>query len=156
MMDHIDPELDLVLERTVNVPVEAVWTAWTTPDHLLKWFTPAPWKTVACDIDLRPGGVFRTVMQGPDGEQVDSVGCFLVVEEHRRLVFTDALGPGYRPQSQPFMTAEITMTPEGSGTRYRAVARHADGDGRKTHEEMGFHDGWGTALDQLVVVAQSL
>ena len=43
-MDSIDPELDLVLERVLDVPVEAVWAAWTTPEHLMKWFTPAPWE----------------------------------------------------------------------------------------------------------------
>src|SRR5206468_371676 len=38
------PGLDLVLERVVDVPREQVWRAWTTPEHLMKWFTPVPWK----------------------------------------------------------------------------------------------------------------
>ena len=152
--DRIDPELDLVLERVVDVPVQAVWAAWTTPEHLMQWFTPRPWQTVACDIDLRPGGVFRTVMRGPDGEESDSTGCYLEVQEERRLVFTDALGPGWRPQPNPFMTAEITLMPEGDKTRYRAVVRHCDAEGRSSHEKMGFLDGWGTALDQLVEFAK--
>jgi uncharacterized protein YndB with AHSA1/START domain len=155
-MDPIDPELDLALERVVDVPVKAVWAAWTTPRHLMKWFTPPPWKTVACDIDLRPGGVFRTVMRGPEGEEVDSAGCYLEVVENERLVFTDALGPGYRPKDKPFMTAVVTLQAEGSRTRYRAVAKHCDSATRRSHEEMGFHDGWGTALDQLVEVAKSI
>ena len=50
------PGLDLILERVVDVPRELVWRAWTTPEHLMKWFTPVPWKTIACEIDLRPGG----------------------------------------------------------------------------------------------------
>src|SRR3954469_22499483 len=41
------PGLDLVLERVVDVPRELVWRAWTRPEHLMKWFTPAPWKTIA-------------------------------------------------------------------------------------------------------------
>ena len=155
-MSTIDPELDLVLERVVNVPVSAVWEAWTTPRHLMRWFTPPPWRTVACDIDLRPGGVFRTVMEGPEGKEVDSVGCYLEVLENEKLVFTDALGPGYRPKGNAFMTAEITMRAEGSGTRSRAVARHCDAETRRSHEEMGFHDGWGTALDQLVELMTSV
>ena len=155
-MEHLDHELDLVLERIVDVPVEAVWKAWTQPEHLMKWFTPPPWKTVACDIDLRPGGVFRTVMQGPNGEEVDSAGCYLEVSENARLVFTDALGPGFRPNAKSFMTAIVTLTPDGAGTRYRAVAKHCDPEARKAHEEMGFHDGWSTALDQLVAVAKTL
>ena len=59
----IDPKLDLILEREIDVPPELVWRAWTEPQHLMKWFTPAPWKTVECEIDLRPGGIFRTVMR---------------------------------------------------------------------------------------------
>ena len=70
----IDPELDLVLERTVPVPPEDVWAAWTTPSQVVEWFTPRPWTTTACDIDLRPGGVFRTVMRSPDGEEFDNSG----------------------------------------------------------------------------------
>ncbi|MFA7638367.1 MAG: SRPBCC domain-containing protein, partial [Parvibaculum sp.] len=52
----IDPKLDLVLERVVDVSPRLVWRAWTEPAHLLKWFTPKPWETVDCRIDLRPGG----------------------------------------------------------------------------------------------------
>ena len=122
----------------------------------MKWFTPPPWRIVACDIDLRPGGVFRTLMKGPGGEEMDSTGCYLEVHEHQRLVFTDALGPDYRPKGEAFMTAEITMQAEGTGTRYRAVARHGDAEARRSHEEMGFHEGWGTALDQLVALMRSL
>jgi uncharacterized protein YndB with AHSA1/START domain len=157
MMDRpIDPELDLVLERVVPVPVKAVWAAWTIPHHVVKWFTPRPWTTVACDIDLRPGGLFRTVMRSPEGEEFDNVGCFLEVVEPQRLVFTDALGADYRPRAEPFMTAEIILTAEGTGTRYRAIARHCDIERRNKHEDMGFHDGWSKALDQLVEVAQEL
>lgn len=155
MIAPIDPALDLVLERTVPVPPRAVWDAWTIPDQLVQWFTPRPWTTAACDIDLRPGGVFRTVMRSPQGEEFDNSGCYLVVEPGRRLVFTDALGPGYRPNAEPFMTAEIIIEPDGEGTRYRAIARHADPDAKARHEEMGFADGWGTALDQLVEFARS-
>lgn len=36
-----DPKLDLVLERIVDVPRELVWKAWTTPEYLMKWFTPS-------------------------------------------------------------------------------------------------------------------
>src|SRR5690606_3788808 len=80
----INPELDLVLERVVDVPPELVWRAWTEPEHLKKWFTPAPWKTVDCEIDLRPGGIFRTVMEGPEGQRFSGSSCYLEVVENRR------------------------------------------------------------------------
>jgi uncharacterized protein YndB with AHSA1/START domain len=50
----------------------------------------------------------------------------------------------------PF-TAIIELRPNGSGgCTYRAVAVHQDQAGMKQHQEMGFHEGWGTVVDQLV------
>ena len=151
-----DPKLDLVLERTVPVPRERVWAAWTQPEHLKKWFCPRPWQVVECDIDLRPGGVFRFAMQGPDGERSEHLGCYLEVVPHERLVWTLVLEPGFRPAREapadgpPVFTAVITLEPAGAGTRYTATAMHRDPGARDRHETMGFAEGWGAALDQLV------
>lgn len=160
MSDHTpNPDLDLVLERTVPVPPARVWAAWTEPELLVQWFTPAPWKTVACDLDVRPGGRCATTMESPEGERYPNVGCYLQVEPQRLLVFTSAMTEGFRPtlpDTGPdafLFTARIELTPtDDGGTRYRAVAMHADADGCKRHEQMGFHEGWGAALDQLVAL----
>lgn len=151
-----DPRLDLVLERVVDVPRELVWEAWTKPEHVSKWFTPAPWTITDCEIDLRPGGIFRTVMRSPDREESTTVGCYLEIVPNERLVWTDALLPGYRPSENPFLTAIVTLEPQGSGTRYTAMAVHRDEATRKRHEEMGFYDGWGTVLDQLVEYVKTM
>lgn len=154
-----NPELDLVLERTVDVAPELVWKAWTTPELLKRWFAPKPWTTTACEIDLQPGGRFDTTMRSPEGDEYPSSGCILVVEEGSTLVFTSALGPGFRPviaESGFLFTAVISIEPDGSGTRYTATAIHADAAAKKSHEDMGFIEGWGMALDQLVEVAKSL
>lgn len=151
----IDPELDLILTREVDVPPGLVWRAWTEPDLLMQWFTPAPWKTVACEIDLRPGGVFSTTMCSPEGEQMPkNDGCFLEVIPDQRLSWTDALLPDYRPSGGGFMTATILLEETATGTRYTAIARHARPEQRQQHEEMGFLQGWGTALEQLVALVK--
>jgi uncharacterized protein YndB with AHSA1/START domain len=154
---ELDPELDLVLERVIDVPPEEVWEAWTRPEHLKEWFVPKPWSLAECELDVRPGGTFKTVMRSPEGELSPWEGCFLEVIPGRRLVWTAALGRGYRPAADsdfPF-TAIITMRPEGSGTRYKATVLHRDAEGREKHEEMGFHEGWGAALEQLVAHANA-
>jgi len=153
---HFDSALDLVLERVIDVPREAVWKAWTRPELLERWFCPAPWRVVDCEIDLRPGGVFRTEMRGPDGETSGGAGCWLEVVPNEKLVWTDALLPGFRPAPEPFFSAEIRLEAVGTRTRYTAIARHATSEARKRHEEMGFHEGWGRALDQLVALAPEL
>ena len=151
-----DPNLDLVLERTIDVPRRLVWEAWTNPEHLMKWFTPAPWKTVACEVDLRPGGLYSTTMESPEGQQFPNEGCYLEVVENEKLVFTDGLGPGFRPKAEAFMTAMVLLEDAGEGTKYTAIAMHKDEADRKKHEEMGFHDGWGKALNQLVAHVKTM
>jgi uncharacterized protein YndB with AHSA1/START domain len=146
----VDPKLDLVLEREIDVPVELVWRAWTTPEHLSQWFAPKPWTITACDVDLRPGGALNFTMRSPDGQEYPNTQCYLEVSPFERLVTTDTLVGGFRPSPNPFFTAVIDMTRKGSGTLYRATAIHGDEAGRKKHEEMGFHDGWGTVLTQMV------
>jgi uncharacterized protein YndB with AHSA1/START domain len=155
-----DPTRDLVLERVVDVPRELVWAAWTVPHHLKKWFTPAPWTTVDCEIDLRPGGIFRTVMRSPEGHEEPGVGCYLEVVPNERLVWTNALLPGYRPAPRApeglTFTAMISLEPHGDGTKYTALAMHEDVETSARHAAMGFHEGWGSALDQLVALAREL
>jgi uncharacterized protein YndB with AHSA1/START domain len=162
---RIDPQLDLVLERVVDVPRELVWRAWTVPEHLMKWFTPAPWTTVEAELDLRPGGIFRTVMCSPEGQRFNNVGCYLEVLPNERLIWTNALSPGFRPAGTPTadmpecehfaFTAVLTLTAAGAGTRYQALVMHSTEASRRQHDEMGFQEGWGKALDQLVAAAKT-
>ncbi len=147
---RIDPALDLVLERDIDVPVELVWKAWTTPVHLREWFVPKPWTVTECEIDLRPGGTFRTTMRSPEGEEFPNLGTYLEVTPNERLIFTDTLLPGYRPSPKPFFTAVLELTRKGSFTHYKAIAIHGNEETRKNHEDMGFHHGWGTVVEQMV------
>jgi uncharacterized protein YndB with AHSA1/START domain len=151
--DHV-----LVLQREIDITPADAWRGWTDPDFLMKWFTPSPWKTVGCEIDLRPGGTFATVMQSPEGQTFPNAGCYLEVVPTRRLVWTSALAPGYRPATEtpgvPLFTAILTFEPAGPGTLYTATAVHRDREGADSHAKMGFHPGWGAALDQLVAAVK--
>ncbi len=157
--DDIDPERDLVLERMVEASPLALWRGWTTPDLLVQWFTPAPWVTTEAEVDLRPGGVFRTVMQGPDGERNEGSGCVLEVVEGRRFVWTSALTPGFRPAVVPdgewTFTGILEFEERDGGCQYRAIARHATAEDAQQHAAMGFHAGWSAALDQLVALVKA-
>ena len=37
-------KLDLVLERTIDAPIDLVWAAYTNPEHLKQWFAPRPYR----------------------------------------------------------------------------------------------------------------
>ena len=162
MNQAFDPKLDLSFERIVDVPRELIWKAWTQPQHLKPWFCPLLWTTIDCEIDLRPGGIFRTVMQSPEGQEFPNLGCYLEVVENEKLTWTNALLPGFRPAPLPkveeilafFFTATIVLAPHGSGSRYSVTVRHGNEAARKKHEDMGYEQGWSTALEQLVAYAK--
>lgn len=158
-------DLDLVLERILNAPRQLVWEAWTNPEHLKRWFAPRPYEISEVEMELRPGGIFRIRMTGPDGFDTGhgNAGCVLEVVEGEKLAWTSALGPEYRPaemgegcESFP-MTAIVTLADAGGGrTLYRAVALHRNATDRDTHEQMGFQEGWGKCADQLEELAREL
>src|SRR5262247_3611975 len=79
--------LDLVLERTIDAPRSLIWKAWTDAEHVKKWWAPAPWTTSECQMDLRPGGIFRTVMRSPEGQEFPHVGCIVEVVGHEEMGF---------------------------------------------------------------------
>ena len=154
---------DLVVERILDAPRALVWRAWSDPELLRQWWAPRPYQTPECEMELRPGGKFYTRMTGPEGFDFRGTGCFLEIVEGERVVWTNALLPGFRPAASiedcggfPF-TAIVTFEDAGEGkTLYRAVAMHASQADRDTHEQMGFHDGWGTVAGLLGVVAGGL
>ena len=54
------------------------------------------------------------------------------------------------------MTAGIEFRPDGAGTHYIATVLHPDRASRERHEAMGFHDGWGTVIEQLVEIVTAM
>lgn len=152
----MEQKLDLTITRVLDAPKAAVWKAWTTPELLMKWFSPEPVKTTECEIDFRTGGIFKTVFQLQNGVEFTNIGIFLEVVEGEKLVFTDGYTPGYAPAKEPFMTAIISMSESNGKTNYSAVVRHKSEEDRLKHEQMGFYEGWGATITQLESLAKTL
>lgn len=147
---------ELVLTRIIDAPRDKLFRAWTDPDLLKQWFAPLPWTTPAAELDVRPGGSNLIVMRGPDGNEFPNRGVYLDVVENERLVFTDAYAKAWQPSEKPFMTVILTFVDQGGKTKYTACVRHWTVADRETHENMGFHTGWGQCTDQLAALVAKL
>jgi uncharacterized protein YndB with AHSA1/START domain len=148
---------DLTLTRDIAATPEQLFRCWTQPALIRQWFTPPPWTVCHAEMEVRPGGASLIVMRGPDGQEMPCPGVYLEVVRHRRLVSTDAYTRAWEPAAKPFMTLVLTFDDLGKGrTRYTAVARHWTVADRDTHVQMGFHEGWGIATNQLAELAATL
>jgi uncharacterized protein YndB with AHSA1/START domain len=157
-MFHLDPELDLQIDRVMRAPRARVWRAWTDAHDLARWWLPAPMQCRVDRLDVVSGGAFVTSMSEDGVTFVPHLdACFVLVEPGERIVFTNALDSRWRPADpEPVtMTAEITFADHPEGTEYRAVVRHADAASRKQHEQLGFAEGWGTVTAQLAAIAEA-
>ena len=63
---------ELVLTRLIDAPREKLFRAWTEPEVLKQWFTPAPYTTPVAELDVRPGGANLIVMRDPEGNSSSS------------------------------------------------------------------------------------
>lgn len=94
MSDTPNPTLtehELSITRVLEAPRELVWTCWTDPEHFAAWFGPEHFTTPVdkVEIDLRPGGVFKSTMVGPDGSEHPNDGVFEEITPPERLVFAE-------------------------------------------------------------------
>ena len=143
---------ELTISRHIAAPPSAVWDAWSDPAKLAQWWIPAP---IACRVDkldMRPGGGFVTRMreEGAADFQPHVDGCFLEAIPNERLIFTTVLTEGWQPVD-PWLalTAILTFEAKDGGTLYSARVLHKTPEESAKHEEMGFYEGWGTAIGQL-------
>jgi len=155
MIQAVQPELDLTISRVIKAPRSAIWRAWSVPARFEQWWVPAPARCKVVEMELRPGGAFVTQISEDGGEfQPHLSACFLAVDELERIVFTNALVGGWRPAEQPFMTAIITLQDHPQGTEYIAQVMHKNNADCSLHQELGFHDGWGTVIEQLAMLVE--
>ena len=78
---------EIVVSRVFDAPRELVWEAWTDPKHLTRWWGPRGFTTTVHEMDLRPGGIWRHTMHGPDGADYPTDGNFLEVVRPERISY---------------------------------------------------------------------
>lgn len=116
VMDEADREL--VFTRVFDAPRALVFEAWTDPAHVAQWWGPQGFTTTIQQMDVRPGGVWRLVMRGPDGRDYRNRIVFLEVVKPERLVYQHDPEPGSEP-----VTFQVTVTFADEGGKTRLTMR---------------------------------
>lgn len=107
-------EREIVLTRVFDAPRELVWKAWTDPEQIGQWWGPRGFTTTTQLRELKPGGVWRFVMHGPDGRDYENQITYLEVVELERLAYKH----GGAADSEPVnFHVTVTFEPEGEGGR---------------------------------------
>ena len=149
---------DLSISRLIRAPRARVWQAWAEPRNFEKWWIPEPMTCRVIRMDLRAGGGFETQMSENGTDFTPHLNsCFLEIVPQERIVFTTVLSAGWQPVDPWLaMTAIMTMQDEDGGTRYIARALHRNPEEKRKHDEMGFYQGWGSAIDQLARLVEAV
>lgn len=79
---------ELIITRLINASRELVWKAWTDPKHVMHWWGPNGFTNTIHEMNVKPGGVWRFMMHGPDGTDFPNKIIFNEVVKPERLVYT--------------------------------------------------------------------
>ncbi len=77
---------EIILSRVFDAPRELIWEVWTDPKHVVHWWGPNGFTTTIHEMDVRPGGVWRHTMRGPDGTEYPNKSVFVEVVKPERIV----------------------------------------------------------------------
>lgn len=73
--------------RVYDAPRDLVWKMWTDPAHIAQWWGPDGFTNTIHEMDVRPGGMWRFVMHGPDGTDYPNKITYLEIVKPERLVY---------------------------------------------------------------------
>jgi uncharacterized protein YndB with AHSA1/START domain len=131
---------ELVLTYLIDAPRELVWRMFTEPRHLSQFWGPHGSTNPVCEIDLRPGGIWRQVMRFPDGTEFAARYEYLEIAKPERIVYRDAPDETSSAggHSQQTLTTTITFEDRDGKTAVTAHALFGTAAERELAEMMGF------------------
>jgi uncharacterized protein YndB with AHSA1/START domain len=134
---------ELVITRVFDGPRSLLFKLWTQPEHLARWWGPQGFTTIACEMDVRPGGAWFRCMRAPEGTLHTKRGIYREIVAPERLVFTYV-----NEETDGTLGAEnlVTVTFEEHGPKTKLTLHQTGFDtasSRDAHE-----GGWTSCLER--------
>jgi uncharacterized protein YndB with AHSA1/START domain len=127
----------IVVTRMFDASRELVWNAITDPKHVAQWYGGQGFTNPVCEMDVRPGGIWRQVMQAPNGAQFTINSVFLEVVEPERLVWKTTNDENRKP-APPTTVNTVTLEARGVQTKWTLIAHFDSVEERDRAAGMGF------------------
>lgn len=147
-------DCEIRLTRLFDAPRSLVFEALTKPEHVRRW-----WGCLSdghgvrvCKIDLRPGGAWRFVGYGPEGDYPAFYGEYKEITPPQRLVYTEFFEPF--PDGESLVTT--VLTEEGRQTRLEITSRFQSLAVRDMVLKTGMEHGAALSYDRLEDLLASL
>lgn len=148
MTYHFSPELDILIRRNFNSARIELFNAWTDPKAVSNWWGPKEFSTSVTELNLTPGGKWRYVMYGPDGNEYPIVGVFSEIHPPHKIVTTD----GWEEDPKKLTGLTVTAYFDEISTKQSEltlIISHKSPNDRIEHEKMGVVAGWNSSFDCL-------
>lgn len=154
-------KLELIIEpgkrhfefrRVFDAPRHLVWEAMTKPEHVARWYGPRKTTVVACEMDFRVGGKWRTVLRMPGGQEADFSGEFLEIDAPTKVKQTWRFGLFPEVES----VEEIFLEVQGDKTVVRGTVTHITVENRDGHLGSGMEGGMIETYERLDEVIAEL
>lgn len=138
-------EREIVLTRTFDAPRDLVFEAHTSCEHMRNWWGPRKYEIAACEMDFRPGGAWRIVHRGPEGEEYGFGGEFREIVPPERLTWT------FEFDGAPGQVSVETLTLEehDGRTTVTATSVYDSREARDAMLESGMEDGAAETYERL-------
>ncbi|AVR45490.1 ATPase [Christiangramia fulva] len=141
----------VIVEKEFAAPVDVVWSAWTLPETLDKWWAPKPWKAKTKSMKFREGGKWFYAMIGPEGEEHHAIVEYKLVIPEQLFEGIDSFCDenGKVNEELPKAYWKVEFEPEGARTLVRIETKYNSAKELETILNMGFQEGFTAALNSL-------
>jgi uncharacterized protein YndB with AHSA1/START domain len=136
---------EIVMTRIFDAPRDLVFEAHSSAEHMRQWWGPRKYETISAEIDFRPGGKWRIVHRGPDGEEYGFHG------EYREIVRPERITWTFEFEGAPGHVAVETLTLEEHDGKTTLTARSSADtvEERDATLESGMTEGAAETFDRL-------
>jgi uncharacterized protein YndB with AHSA1/START domain len=137
---------EILMTRVFDAPRDLVFEAHTSCEHMSNWWGPWKYEVASCEIDFRPGGKWRIVHRGPEGEEEQGFrGEYREIVRPERIVWT------FEWEGMPGHVSVDTLTLEEQGgkTTLTATSLFDSVEDRDGMLQSGMESGAAETMDRL-------